>query len=162
MRTTTDSYLNMLGSQLPVIVYEVTTAEAAYGDISSIQIPTFAESISNYAKELLDRLRYLKRTYATPFDPSGLAPDTKAFRDAEQFVLNLPLNKMGTPQINVASDGEVNFDWSADDYRIDLGFYGNGRYSYFGRRGQQETIGEDILVADDLPTDLLQIATSSL
>jgi hypothetical protein len=82
--------------------------------------------------------------------------------DAESFILKLPLNRTGMPAINVASDGEVNFSWSGVNTHIDLGFFGNGTYSYYGRGGGAEVVGEDVAAKSDVPKDLLKIAANSV
>jgi hypothetical protein len=128
--------------------------------MSAITIPSFAIAPRDYAKELLDRLRNLEALYSIPYLPDSISPTAKAFEDAKAFVLKLPLNQITDPTINVASDGEVNFDWSNDDYKIDLGFYGNGKYSFYGRSHEREASGDDVSIEHLIPNDLLDLAIS--
>jgi hypothetical protein len=73
----------------------------------------------------------------------------------------LPLTTTGMPTINVASDGEVNFSWSGANTHIDLGFFGNGTYSYYGRGAGIEAFGENVAAKDAVPKDLLKIAADA-
>ena len=130
------------------------------GDVATISVPAIEPRARDYAKELLDRVRYLRDTYVTPYDPSGVAPTPQAFNDAESFIRLLPLNRTQMPTINVASDGEVNFCWSSDTTHIDLGFFGNGTYSYYGRSPAQEVIGENIMSKSGMPDELVKIAAA--
>lgn len=147
-----------LGLPMPAIVYYVDSAmQGAYTYInaSSIEYKT-----PDYAKELLDRVRYLRKAYTKAFAPHGVAPNARAFNEAEAFIKTLPLNRTGLPTINVASDGEVNFDWSSGISKIDLGFFGNGTYSYYARGGNYgEISGDDIAVGTEVPEQLIKIAS---
>lgn len=68
--------------------------------------------------------------------------------DAEKFSRLLSFDQVHAPHISLASDGEINFLWMLQDFRLDLGFYGDGTYSYYGRT----TNGEEFM-ADDQPFD---------
>jgi hypothetical protein len=143
---------------VPEIIIQIPALPStlsAYGELSVIHAPTVAGSAREYAKELLDRLRYLKSRYVSAYGPGSVPPSAQAFQDAEVFIRKLPLNRMSTPIINVASDGEVNFDWSKNDARVDLGFYGNGTYSFYGRSVYGEIVGEDVDVGADVPKEII-------
>jgi hypothetical protein len=153
-------YFDPFGSYIPaIVVYAPLSAGAC--EITTITIPVAESLTRDYAKELLDRLRYLKGTYIKPYGPGSVLPAAQAFNDAESFILKLPLNRTGMPTINVASDGEVNFCWSNDQARIDLGFFGNGTYSFYGSSGGNEVVGEEVAADSPVPTDLLKIASLS-
>ena len=155
---TTNDFQNALERPVAAIIAQMPIESLQYG----FRIPSYAHSIRarDYAKQLLHRLRYLKSTYVRAYVPGGVSPSPEAFRDAEQFVLKLPLRSVGIPFVSVASDGEINFDWTAGNVRIDLGFYGDGRYSFFARNADAEALGDDIAIVDDVPADLLHIASS--
>ena len=77
----------------------------------------------------------------------------EAFRDAYAFASVLPDKMIGLPIVSVVEDGEINFAWGdyggdcgEYDVNVDLGFYGDGTYSFYvcdGRKGK--------LYGDDLP-----------
>jgi len=69
--------------------------------------------------------------------------------DAEQFVGSF-LHDEGIekPIISLAADGEIAFLWALPDFRLDLGFYGDGTYSYYGR----SSTGKDFM-SDEEPID---------
>ena len=55
-----------------------------------------------------------------------------AIEDAKEFMLHLPI-KAKKPIVSLANDGEINFLWMLPDFRLDLGMYGDGSYSYYGK-----------------------------
>lgn len=124
----------------------------------SFELPISSES----AKELLDRLRDLKTKYSSPYFPDSIPPSDKAFEDAMAFILSLPLNTIIQPAIHIASDGEVNFEWSHGDAKIDLGFYGDGTFSFYGaKEGEGRIFGDAVPVKNGVPTELLKIASAT-
>lgn len=78
----------------------------------------------------------------------GIAPSEKAIKQAEAFARLLPFDEIYAPHISLASDGEINFLWNLQDFRFDLGFYGDGRYSYYGR-----TVSGEEFMADEQSVD---------
>jgi hypothetical protein len=162
MKTITGQYSYPFGSLVPAFVMYVPGTSAFAAEITTITVPVIASQTRDYAKELLNRVRYLQDTYVTPYEPGGILPSTQAFKDAESFILKLPLTRTGMPAINVASDGEVNFSWSGPNTHIDLGFFGNGTYSYYGRGAGTEVTGENVAAKSDVPNDLLRIAANSV
>jgi len=148
------------GSVVPQLVLYLP-ADFEKNQLATICLPAIAQQPKDYAKIALERLRYLKKAYASPHQPDGVSPNAEAFRDAEVFILKLPLNKTGVPTINIASDGEVNFDWSDDASRIDLGFFGDGHYSFYARGRDIEATGDNIAIVEEIPASLLQIASTT-
>lgn len=117
---------------------------------------------NNPTSELFNRLSYLKDWYSTNYLPGGLPPKDSAVQDARDFVLTLPLTQMMKPSINIASDGEVNFEWKGQDFHIDLGFYGDHKFSYYARKdGQQPLFGDDIPVRSGIPRELAYFASAA-
>lgn len=155
-------YYDPFGSLVPPIVICVPYTGVA-GEVTTITVPVLEQQPRDYAKELLTRVRYLRDTYVSAFEPGGVVPDPQAFKDAEVFILKLPLNRTEMPTINVASDGEVNFYWSnSSGAKIDLGFFGNGTYSYYARGGTgREISGENIVTKHKVPDELIDIAASA-
>lgn len=130
--------------------------------LATITMPVVEIQTRDYAKELLNRVRYLRDTYVSPFEPGAILPNPQAFNDAEIFIRKLPLNRTEMPTINVAADGEVNFCWlNSGGARIDLGFFGNGTYSYYGCGAGKEVMGDKIEAAAQVPDDLIKVAASS-
>jgi hypothetical protein len=116
--------------------------------------------VSGPTTELLDRLAELKTKYTTVWLPNSKRPHEDAFQNAKDFVSTLPLARIVKPAIHVASDGEVNFQWSGPDFHIDLGFYGNGMFSFYGEKnGRAPVVGDEVPVKDGIPKALEDIAT---
>lgn len=88
----------------------------------------------------------------------GIAPSEKAIQQAEVFARLLPFDKIYAPHISLASDGEINFLWNLQDFRFDLGFYGDGMYSYYGRTvSGEEFMGDEQPVSATLPDIIIKL-----
>ena len=98
-----------------------------------------------YRRRLFVRLDELQHKAEWPL---AKRPTDAAFKDARAFVENLPLGMIPLPTIGVADDGEVNFLWTSQRTYVDLGFYGDGTFSFFGQRE-----GEAPIFGDNLPAD---------
>ena len=107
-------------------------------------------------------LRRLADLYSTPESnrwPDADWPTKAAFEDAWEFTARLPMPLKELPHISLANDGEVNFAWSGSTTHIDLGFYGTGTFSYYGRDSHgREALGDDIPVTYPLPDDLTSLS----
>jgi hypothetical protein len=117
--------------------------------------------VSSPTTDLLDRLTELKKKYSTVWLPNSTRPTDDAFQNAKDFVSTLPLNRIVKPSIHIASDGEVNFQWAGPDFHIDLGFYGNGKFSFYGaKKGHEPITGDEVPVKDGIPEDLAKFAAA--
>lgn len=88
----------------------------------------------------------------------GIAPSEKAIKQAEAFARLLPFDEIYAPHISLASDGEINFLWNLQDFRFDLGFYGDGRYSYYGRTvSGEEFMADERSVDTTLPDRIIEL-----
>ena len=114
------------------------------------------------AMQMLARIQALG-TYSHGWDGAeGKAPTHAAITDAERFTRILMRDDVYAPHISLATDGEINFLWMLPHLRLDLGFYGDGTYSYYGKTA----VGDDFLVDDasvctPLPEQLLQLIRKS-
>lgn len=81
-----------------------------------------------------------------------------AIADAKKFIDKLPIEKVISPHISLASDGEVNFLWALEKFRLDLGFYGDGNYSYYGHtRAGKEFFEDARSISDSLPDEIITL-----
>ena len=104
---------------------------------------------------LLGRLSELRSLPEAERWPRADWPDEKAFEDARIFTERLPVPLRVPPHISLADDGEVNFAWSHEGTRIDLGFYGTSTFSYYARdKNANEWFGDEIPVSSPLPIEL--------
>ena len=107
---------------------------------------------------LLERLAELRWLPENQRWPGAEWPRESAFLDASKFTEQLPVPLRTAPHISLADDGEVNFSWSRDGVRIDLGFYGTGTYSFYARdKTGKEWFGDDISVISLLPQELRKL-----
>ena len=104
---------------------------------------------------LLERLTKLRWLPEDQRWPSADWPHDEAFLDAGEFTEQLPVPLNAVPHISLADDGEVNFSWSQNGLRIDLGFYGTGTYSFYARdKTGKEWFGDNISATSPLPKEL--------
>lgn len=79
----------------------------------------------------------------------GVAPSPKAVDDAERFAMShLFAFEQRLPSISPGADGEVNFCWRDKDCLLDLGFYGDGTYSYYAKLGDGREFMADMSAVD--------------
>lgn len=84
-----------------------------------------------------------------------------AIKDALKFISLLD-SAIPSPQISAIDDGEINFWWNLPNIRIDLGMYGNNKYSYYARLSNGiEIMADNIPISYPLPSLLLTQLTSS-
>lgn len=112
--------------------------------------------------QMLARIRQLG-TYSHGWDGAeGKAPSHAAVTDAERFTRILMRDDVYAPHISLATDGEINFLWMLPHLRLDLGFYGDGTYSYYGKTAAgDEFLVDDASVCTPLPAQLLQLIRKS-
>ena len=108
------------------------------------------------AGALIARLDALQRIPETDRWPAADWPPPSAFADAIAFIESLPAESIPFPNVGLADDGEVNFLWSHDNIHVDLGFYGDGCFSYFGRRPDGQSVHGDDVPARTGLTDVLK------
>ena len=107
---------------------------------------------------VLERIAGLRDTSEDERAPWATWPDERAFEDAVTFVKAWSSSTIRMPDVGLADDGEVNFLWEAADMHVDLGFYGDGTFSYYARDGDRKEYADDDVPAHvGLPKDLLAI-----
>ena len=102
---------------------------------------------------LLAKIRE-KALYPDNWDGNGaIAVDKKTINDAESFIRDLLRDRIiYSPIISLAADGEINFLWVLEDFRFDLGFYGDQTFSYYGKASSgQEFISDEMDISEGLP-----------
>ena len=147
-------------SNLPVHTNPNVAEPVALHNRLPTSFPAAETTQSSQVSPLLGRLADL---YSTPENerwPDADWPTKAAFENAWEFTARLPLSLREFPHISLADDGEVNFAWSGGVVYIDLGFYGDGTFSYYGRDSDgTESFGDDIPVTSPLPEELVSLLT---
>ena len=109
-------------------------------------------------ERVLARLGQLRSAPQSEQPPWVERPEDRAFADAEEFVTAWRPVEIQMPDVGLADDGEVNFLWKGPELHVDLGFYGDGTFSYFARDGDGVRYADDDVVAGlGLPPDLLAL-----
>ncbi|RON97142.1 hypothetical protein BK672_02275 [Pseudomonas fluorescens] len=85
-------------------------------------------------------------------------PDDRSIKEAEAFackVLNTPL--ILEPIISSATDGEVSFFWESSHITLDLGFYGDGSFSFYAKTEDgDEFFGDNYSLDSELPQKIFE------
>ena len=109
---------------------------------------------------ILSRLNQLRTTPPEERGPLAEWPTEQAFTDARNFAVRMPTPLRALPHVSLADDGEVNFAWTKESLYLDLGFYGDDTFSFYGRNSDgEESLGDDIPVNQDWPEALKQLIT---
>ena len=101
------------------------------------------------------------KQYTKDWDDYNAEPATEyTINNALKFIDILPNNMNCKPIISLAGEGEICFIWKAEEYKLDLGFYGDGTYSYYGKdySNNKELFDDDIIV-DCISDEILQLIT---
>lgn len=166
MRNTNIDFLNTLAPGF--VRFDASPAGGSLVVVDQTPYAIHINVPANYAlagsptKELFDRLSDLKTKYSVCSLPNSEPPCERAFQDARTFILKLPLSQIMKPTIHVASDGEVNFQWSGSDFQIDLGFYGNEKFSFYAaKEGRDPIFGDDVPVKGGIPEALVDFASAA-
>jgi len=107
------------------------------------------------------KLLYTIRSYST-YEKNwdgyeGVPPKNKTISDTTHFLKHLPDN-IKLPYAGLSGDGEINLFWDKDSIYIDIGFLGNNKFSYYARDNSgKEISGDDIVISDTLPTELINL-----
>ncbi|MGO0702708.1 hypothetical protein [Pseudomonas paracarnis] len=136
-------------------------------EIPTAKVVSFAPYLSQKRQQIspLDSIMLSIRQmtdYEQDWDGYGaLAPAAQAADDAEFFAIyNLRRRDTRAPKISAASDGEINFSWKNEKGLIDLGFFGDGSYSYYAKLSTgEEFISDESGIKEALPSELLKIIT---
>ena len=92
----------------------------------------------------------------------GVPPSLNAVSDAINFLAKKP-EDISLPYPQIAADGEVGLYWHKDEVFAEVGFYGDGTYSYYARYSRAGNIideggGENCTIEDnEWPDGLLFI-----
>lgn len=110
-----------------------------------------------HTTEFITKLRKLG-TYQSGWNCSGpVTPSDASIHDAEQFARNHDFDSIHLPGISAADDGEINFWWDVEGLYIDLGFFGDGSYSFYARLPNGKEIAVDHApLSQPLPGELVQ------
>lgn len=88
-------------------------------------------NLQSREQSLLDELRSYLDLPEDWDGYGGATPTRSAILDAMRF-LTLRPHGIPLPNCEVAADGEVGFYWKVGDVFAEVGFYGDGEYSFYG------------------------------
>jgi hypothetical protein len=123
--------------------------------------------MSTIKDKLLETIQVIAN-YQEGWDGEDAKPATsKAVEEANNFVFWLSATGYlwsirCVPNISLANDGELNFWWKSDIGVIDIGFYGDGTYTYYAKVNDREYSADDKLSKDIGRDDNLFLAISQL
>lgn len=123
----------------------------------SIKVPHTVDFADG--SELIARVRSLG-TYVNDWNGRGTtAPTQASVEEAELFVRYLfSLGSITPPHISASGDGEIDFYWKQNGFTLDLGFVGDGTYSYYAHLPNgQEIIEDEAALGEHLPQAIVDL-----
>lgn len=116
-------------------------------------LPNNPQNLSNLTTILFD---YLK--LESCWDGySAVTISSHTVNDAVSF-LSLLSNDHKLPISGPASDGEICFTWKHSNLYLELGFYGDGYYSYYFTDSEKDFFGDNISIkVDKIETQLINL-----
>jgi hypothetical protein len=88
--------------------------------------------------------------------PESVAPMRSTVEEAEELARYLSnIESIYLPHISASADGEINFCWKKYGFLLDLGFDGDGYYSYCAHLpNRSEIIENEAFLAKPLPQEI--------
>lgn len=105
------------------------------------------ESDLSSLNQIIYEIRTIARFNDAWHGPHSVAAAQKAIDDAERFARELTWSQKNRPKVALAEDGELNLFWKSEEIYLDVGFFGDGTYSFFGQLASGETISGDSVPA---------------
>lgn len=88
---------------------------------------------------------------------NGKPPTVDAVNDTLSFIHKLPFG-VAESRPGLSGDGEISLFWENDDIFVDIGFVGDGKYSFYARDSQSiEYFKDEINLKDSLPEALINL-----
>lgn len=115
--------------------------------------------LARFDLQLLNEVRK-RRSYSHDWDGNGsVVLNKNTVDEAEKFIRNHFTNlKLVKPSVSLSSDGELCFYWNTSKIVLDLGFIGDGTFSYGGIINNSKKIFSDGTSFDSLlPDDILDL-----
>ncbi len=110
--------------------------------------------------KLLKKIRQISKIKDDWAGKGTVGATLEACNEAEIFLSQLPLNNIALPHISLAEDGELNFTWNTDAGKIDVGFYGEGFYSYYAvSSAGTEYFANNLPITETLSDKAIKIIT---
>ena len=119
----------------------------------------FANGMDRADLQVIARVRSMG-TYVNDWNgPGTSAPTHAAVEEAESFVRYLfSLGSIMPPYISASGDGEIDFYWKQNGFTFDLGFVGDGTYSYYAHLPNgQEIIEDEAALGEHLPQAIVDL-----
>lgn len=85
----------------------------------------------------------------------GVTPSYKAIEDAK-YLANMFFKEGCFPnRVGASGDGEIGFFWDEGNLFADFGVLGTGRYSYYICSDGKKLYGDDLLISEPLPREVI-------
>lgn len=128
--------------------------EAASGKVGPLEIGP--------GDELIAEVREIGLIENGWYREDSIGATSAAVNDAETFLRTINWRNLERPTISLSEDGEINFLWQSDALYLDLGFVGEGTYTFYGKAQDGEIfLGDDKALSEPLPDRLLSLMSLS-
>lgn len=114
-------------------------------------------SETDFEKNIINKIESFRR-YPKNWDGyNGIAAPADAVNDALLFLEKLPFG-VSEPRPGLSGDGEIGLFWETDEVFVDIGFVGNGKYTFYAKDEEGvEYIMDEADISNVLPETLLKL-----
>ncbi len=155
-----------------VLIVTNTTTEAEAAKPKTFDISTASTSASapapintnsvtriiDYSDQVITQIREIGMLNNGWHREGSLGASQKALDEAERFARSIDWQHHEPPIVSLTEDGEINLIWQTDALYLDLGFDGDGTYSYYGKATDGKIfLGDNFPTGDPLPAELLAL-----
>lgn len=138
----------------------IISEQAACNAVKSVHTPDSSArmpdgGVMQRALSTLEGLKQLENGWAG-YD--SIKPDLRSIDEAVLFAQKvLSKSSIFEPIISPATDGEVSFFWESSHITLDLGFYGDGSYSFYAKTEDgEEFFGDNYNLEVELPSKIYE------
>ncbi len=89
----------------------------------------------------------------------GVVPNDSTIGDAVSLLKGVPRNNPPS-RVGLSGDGEISLIWESDNFYADFGVMGDGNYSYFMELNKKKLYGDDLLISDGFPSEVIKLFKS--
>lgn len=151
------SSLVLIAGLLIYPIHDIPTYATQNYSIYSHYTQTGQQNEIDFEEGITDLIKSYQYYPANWDGYDGIPPSSDTVNNALSFIEKLPFNAK-EPRPGVSGDGEISLFWENDDIFVDIGFSGDGKYTFYARDNQAiEYFKDEIDLKDPLPEALLNL-----
>ncbi len=147
----------LVASLLVTPMYDIPTNATPDYSIYPHYTQTGQQNEIEFEKNITDKISAYQ-FYPIDWDGyEGIPASSDTVKDTLEFLEKLPFG-VTEPRAGLSGDGEISLFWESDEIYIDIGFLGDGNFTFYARDGQGiEYFKDEIGLDEPLPDALLHL-----